>query len=116
MSTLRGSLEEVQLATLLSLLDAGRKTGQLVLLLDSRPEKARLHILGGRVVRAESDGGAGPRNAELVYELLGESRGKFDFRAGLINPQDEVGVSTAQLLLEGARRLDEAANWFRDFR
>lgn len=111
MSTFRGTLQEVGLATLLSLFEAERKTGQLVVIADGRPEKARLYVLGGRVIRAEIDGGGEPRNAELVYELLRESRGKFDFRAQLVNPHDELKLATSQILLEGARRLDEMKGW-----
>lgn len=111
LSTFRGELQTLGLATLLSLLEAERKTGQLVLITEGRPEKARLYILGGRVIRAELDGKSEPRNAELIYELLRESRGKFDLRAGLVNPLDEINLATHQLLIEGARRLDETGTW-----
>ena len=61
----------------------------------------------GRVVAAQSHEG-GPRNADAVYAVLGWQRGKFEFNAFGVDMRDEVEMSTTGLLMEAARRLDEA--------
>ena len=53
----------------------------------------------------------GPRrllNREAVYALLRCSAGRFEFTAFEVLADDEVQASTTSLLLEGARRADEA--------
>ena len=61
----------------------------------------------GHVVRADSDQ---PRltGAAAVYEALTWQTGSFDFLIGDIGGVDEIQSSTTFLLLEGARRIDEA--------
>jgi len=59
------------------------------------------------VVRARRDGTETPRNAELVYRLIAAPRGTFDFRPSKVGIGDEIQGSTARLLLEGIRRLEQ---------
>jgi CheY-like chemotaxis protein len=109
MTAFRGTLDQIGLPSILSLVDMERKTGMLVLVLDPAKEKARVHFVDGRVVRAAFDKKDRPKNAELIYELLGRTEGgKFEFRNMLIDSKDEVHSPTAHLLLEGARLIDEA--------
>jgi DNA-binding response OmpR family regulator len=106
-SAFRGNLEELALPSLLTLLDMERKTGMLVLLLEPEGEKARLFLRRGALVRAKLDARETPRDADLVYDLLSRTRGKFDFRTQPVDGDDAIRAATATLLLEGARRLDE---------
>jgi len=103
----RGRLEEVQLPSLLSILEMERKTGLLDLRLEGG--KTRLHLRKGRVLRAHRVGREGPRDAELIYGLIPTSRGSFDFRPAPVVVRDTIRCSTAQLLLEGIRRMNERA-------
>jgi CheY-like chemotaxis protein len=103
----RGTLEQIGLPSLLSLLEMDRKTGMLVVIVEPENEKARLYLRDGRVLRARFDRRGEPCNADLVYELLSRAQGKFDFRPGVIDPGDEIRTSTAMILMEGARRIDE---------
>ena len=80
----------------------------LVLVLDPAKEKARLYFWEGRVVRAAYDKKDKPKNAELIYELLARTEGKFEFRNMVVDSKDEVHSPTAHLLLEGARLIDES--------
>jgi DNA-binding response OmpR family regulator len=104
---MRGTLAQIGLPTVLGILDMERKSGVLVVAVDGYKSKFRLDLRGGRIVRATLDGAAAPRNAELVYTLLGHSKGRFDFRPCVVVADDEIRTSTATMLLEGARRLDE---------
>jgi CheY-like chemotaxis protein len=107
MTAFRGTLDQIGLPSILSLIDMERKTGMLVLVLEPGKEKARLSFYEGRVVRAAYDKVDKPKNAELVYELLSRTEGKFEFRNMIVEARDEIHSPTARLLLEGARLIDE---------
>lgn len=107
MTAFRGTLDQIGLPSILSLIDMERKTGMLVLVLEPAKEKARLYFYEGRVVRAGYDKKDRPRNAELIYELLSRAEGKFEFRNMVVDTRDEIHSPTAHLLLEGARLIDE---------
>jgi CheY-like chemotaxis protein len=108
MTAFRGTLDQIGLPSILSLVDMERKTGMLVLVLDPGKEKARLYFHNGNVVRANYDKKDKPKNAELIYELLARTEGKFEFRNMVVDAKDEVRSPTAHLLLEGARLIDES--------
>jgi DNA-binding response OmpR family regulator len=108
LSGFRGSLEEVALPSLMSLLEMEQKSGLLVLLLDGEPGKARIHFRNGRALRAKLDNQSAPSNQELIYRLLSRTRGQFDFRPVAVEEGDEINTATTQILLEAARRIDES--------
>jgi hypothetical protein len=107
---LRGRLEQFGLATVLTFLDLERRSGELVVVADDASNKVgRLWLRHGRVLRARIDGSR-RLNKSAVYELLGLERGRFSFaQMDLDGLADELGVPTMQLLMEAARRVDEAA-------
>jgi len=107
LATFGGILEEIGLASLLGLMEMERKTGVLVLTFESLQEKARIYFRDGMVVRARSDRRDSSENAELIYDLLGRREGRFDFRPRIVLDEDEIGMPTAGLLIEGTRLLDE---------
>jgi hypothetical protein len=129
-SVLRGELENVGLPTILSMLEMERRSGVLVL---ERPRQGparvqlgqlgdvgKLHVWEGRVVRARLDGERGSlAGPEAVFEMLSWSEGIFElwrtpFEAPLSQRhEDQVGESTTFLLIEAARRSDEAADALR---
>jgi hypothetical protein len=115
---LRGELDNVGLSTLLTILDMERRSGLLVL---ERPRlSGRLHVRAGRVIRASVEGGrrAPGAGAAAVFEMLSWSEGQFELwqivpdEDDEDDDEDEVGESTTFLLIEGARRADEAAGIF----
>ena len=108
MTGFRGSLEQIGLPSLMTLMEIERKTGQLVIILEDLSDKARVYFLDGRVIRAKLDRSDAPKNAGLIYDLFARSKGKFDFRPCGVDSKDEISLPTAMLLLEGARLLDEA--------
>jgi hypothetical protein len=109
---LRGRLEQFGLATVLTFLDLERRSGELVVVADDagNPNKVgRLWLRQGRVLRARIEGSR-RQNKSAVYDLLGLERGRFSFsQMDLDGLTDELGVPTMQLLMEAARREDEAA-------
>jgi CheY-like chemotaxis protein/Tfp pilus assembly protein PilZ len=100
---LRGALAEISLATLLSLLEFERKSGILLVLHDG--QAGRLFVSQGRVVKVEAGEEGKPR--ERLMRVLDWSTGVFEFTSCEVIGADEIGLSTAALLLEHARIRDE---------
>jgi CheY-like chemotaxis protein len=122
---LAGDLSEIGLPMLLTMLEMEQKNGMLELT-HEQEGVAELYLKRGRVVHAtldytpggDEDKGAGEEgeddelswgveDAECVYYLLKWTEGRFEFKPGEVTMEDRVGASTTQLLMEGARRLDE---------
>lgn len=106
-----GTLGQVGLSSLLTLLELDRKTGVLTLSRDSggsAEEVARLSLVGGRCHAAEFEAASEPRDAECVYQLLEWNDGRFEFNQQAVTVPDRIGRSTTGLLIEGARIADEA--------
>jgi DNA-binding response OmpR family regulator/Tfp pilus assembly protein PilZ len=100
---LRGSLAEISLATLLSLLEFERKSGILLVLHEG--EAGRLFVAQGRVVKVEA--GEAGTSRERLMKVLDWSTGVFEFTSCEVIGADEIGLSTSALLLEHARIRDE---------
>lgn len=105
LSALRGALDQLGLSSVLTVLEMERKTG--ILLCERESSTARLFLRKGRVIRADSDAPS-LYGAAAVYEALSWRSGSFDFLIGDIGGVDDIQASTTFLLLEGARRADEA--------
>lgn len=107
---LRGDLQHVRLGSVLSFLEAEKKTGDLRL--DNGDDHAVLRIIGG-VLRDVKHLGRWSHPHERVFELLSWAGGQFEFFA--LPPGSEVEggplepTSVTYLLMEHARREDEAA-------
>jgi len=101
---LRGQLGELSLGTLLSLFDIERKSGIVSLIRGQ--SLARLHISEGRVVRISGPSAEGTPVARAM-KVLDWTSASFDFVPATIEGEDELGLSTQQLLLEHARIRDE---------
>ena len=103
--TLRGDLEHVALASVLSFLALEQKTGVLLLVGEA---SARVYLRGGQPLRIEIDetpvAGTGD---PALQALLGWSRGQFEFAVQEVACADELATSVNALLLEHARRSDE---------
>jgi two-component system, OmpR family, response regulator len=103
---LRGRLEQFGLATVLTFLDLERRSGELLVIADERV--GRVWLRTGRVVAARIEGSRRVNRA-AIYELLSWDRGRFAFTLREVPPSiDEVGAPTTMLLVEAARRADEA--------
>jgi CheY-like chemotaxis protein len=104
---LAGTLEQFGAASVLMLLDLERRSG--VLIVTAALGRGRIYVREGRVLRAVVEGQPQLRAALAVFELLTWSDGRFEFHAGPVEGEDEIGSSTSFLLLEGARLQDEDA-------
>jgi CheY-like chemotaxis protein len=105
-----GTLDQIGLSSVLTILEMERKSGVLVLARPGGGETGRVFLRDGRVVRARIDGKPTPKNEQAVYYLLTWIEGKFEFSSLEVDMEDEVKSSTQHLLIEGARLLDELRN------
>jgi CheY-like chemotaxis protein len=103
-SGLQGTLEQVGLASVLAMAQLERASGLLIARRDG--ETARLFFRRGRPIAARFEGDM-RKGARVIYELLTWSQGQFAFHRMDVEVADEIGLSTDELLLEGARRIDE---------
>lgn len=105
-ATVTGSLSQLSAADLLQTAAVARRSG--VLLLRRGRRAARLTLVDGRVLDAVADDGR--RGVEVVYDAALWEDGSFeaDFRqVEVSDPTIDEGIGP--LLLEAARRADEAA-------
>jgi CheY-like chemotaxis protein len=108
---IHGSLDQLGLSSLLIVLEMERKSGVLVLSRggeNGQAEVGRVFLRSGRVARARLDGKLAPKNHTAVYHMLTWVDGSFEFTSLEVEMDDEVKTSTTALLMEGARRIDEA--------
>ena len=105
---LRGDLEQVSLASVLSFLELEKKTGILSVMSD---QSAKIHIEEGRLLKVEPDGGppVDATSRQLLYKMLDWRRGHFEFVVSKVACEDEVHASLTSILLDHARVSDEAA-------
>ena len=104
---LHGRLEEFGLATVLTFLDLERRSGEVLAVSGERTGRVRLR--GGQVISARIEGSRRVNRA-AIYELLSWSVGWFAFTQDeLPDAADEIGASTALILMDAALRSDEAA-------
>jgi hypothetical protein len=104
-ASLRGELEKVSLASVLTFLELERKSGELVVEGD---QIARLQIRDGRPLRIDIEDAPPTPQLEMVYALLDWPRGHFHFTHRDVESSDDIGTSSTALLLEHARMKDES--------
>ena len=105
LSALRGEMDQIALSSILTVLEMERKNG--IVMVEHGNQTGRLFLRKGRIIRAEIDDPASS-GAPAVYQMLTWGAGSFDFLAGGVGGVDELQTSTTYLLMEGARRMDEA--------
>lgn len=106
-SALRGDLGQVSVASLLSWLDAERRSG--VLILRGGTGEASVHVAQGRITRVDLPGATSGSLLERCMSMLDEYKeGRFAMTHATPDTRGD-GLPIAGLLLEHAQRADEAA-------
>lgn len=103
----RGALDQIGLPSVLTILEMEGRSGTLLVRREISEETARLSLRDGRVLAARIGDKDSLRTIDAVAALLAWSRGDFEFTAGDVDLEDEVGKSTTSLLMTAARLLDE---------
>jgi CheY-like chemotaxis protein len=107
---IHGTLEQLGLSSLLVILEMERKSG--ILRVEKAGATGRIFAREGRIIAARIEGEAAPKDAkkgaQAVYHMLTWSSGRFDFSVVDVDMEDEVQSTTTNLLMEGARLIDES--------
>lgn len=107
-AALTGNLEEIGLSMLLTLLEMERKSGILRVTDEDERHVAQIYLRDGHVVHATMKSeDIRAVNEDCIYFLLNWTAGRFEFNLADIQMEDQIGQSTTQLLMEGAKRIDE---------
>jgi uncharacterized protein (TIGR02266 family) len=105
---LRGDLSHVALPSVLSLAEMERRTGSLLLVRDD--ETITLLLKDGAVVRIDLPARyADKKGIERFFHALDWTQGQFELSAIEVDVEDELQLPISFVLLEHARRQDEAA-------
>ncbi|MBK8592514.1 MAG: DUF4388 domain-containing protein [Sandaracinaceae bacterium] len=99
-----GSLREMSLPDVIQILSNGRKSGKLAL--SSSSGNGEIQFGAGAICDARFGDRTG---ADAVYALLSLSEGEFALDPTFLPLRNVINLPTESLLLEGMRRLDEAA-------
>ena len=99
---LTGSLQEIEPADLIQLIDMGRKSG--VLMVSDDKDRTVLYFRNGQLVHAVDANESEAR--EVVYAFVARTTGQFVFETRDPGCADTLSESTEGLVLEGMRRLD----------
>ena len=104
---IRGTLDQMGIASLLTILEMERRTGRLVVRRSSSKQTSVIYVREGSIVRVVLKHHPDLKGVEAAYELLTWGDGAFEFRPMPVEDEDEVQANAASILLEAARRLDE---------
>jgi DNA-binding response OmpR family regulator len=102
---LSGDLSQFGISTPLSILELERKTG--VLTLERPPERAEIVIELGRITRAAIEGKPVRSIVDCIGELITWTTGRFSFAEQPVEASEGLHATTASILLEAARKMDE---------
>jgi hypothetical protein len=108
-SVLRGELDNVGLPTLLTILEMERRSGLLVV--ERERITGRVWVRDGRVIEGGRRSELRGTGIDAVCAMLGWEDGQFELWQGVSSDSDdgaEITESTTYLLMEAARRSDEA--------
>ena len=105
--SLSGSLEQLGVHAVLTIMEMESKSGVLVLV-GAGKAKGRIFLRQGRPVGALLEGVTELTDADAVFAMLYWRRGSFEFSVAEVDMEDQINMSVTHLLMEGARLMDEA--------
>ncbi|HOS43695.1 MAG TPA: DUF4388 domain-containing protein, partial [Armatimonadota bacterium] len=105
----KGTFKDIAFVELLQLMHETQKTGRLEVTIDRR--WAMVIFQAGQVWHVEPRGFRGASPDEVIFEMIAATDGTFVFQRLQVLPTLErtVQMSTDALILEGTKRLDDAA-------
>jgi CheY-like chemotaxis protein len=98
---LRGTLDQIGMATLLSVLSAGGRSGILRLSGDVVRDDVLIYLVRGQLHRVEVQGRGRLTADEILHELFRRLEGEFEFAPMSLRLADEVNLPMNRLLMRG---------------
>jgi two-component system KDP operon response regulator KdpE len=105
-SALRGSLEDMPLTSVLSFVEVERRSGKLLVV--SGADLATIYVRDGRIVDVDFPKSSKQEVLEQLFEVLDLMVGQFELINSDVDREDRVQQATGFVLMEHARRSDEA--------
>jgi len=100
---LKGTLDQVGMATLLSVLSTGRRSGILRLAGGVLGDEALVYLVRGEIHRVDVQGRGRLTGDEALQQLFRRLEGGFEFCPMALRLSNELNVSMTKILLQGAR-------------
>lgn len=101
----QGRLAGVHLADILQMLQLNRKEGELLVTTDTA--SGMICVKDGQVFNATANGA---EREKAFFRILSWKDGMFEFRPTRITAPRKLALSTANLIMEGTRQMDEYEN------
>ncbi len=108
-----GNLAQVGLNEIVQVIEMNEKSGELILYSPEKKPLGKVHFDRGCLIHAESDQLVGP---EAFFDLLTIDKGSFKFFIRDVGVNTTIADSNMALLMEGARRIDEAKAFYQKIR
>lgn len=102
-----GTLDQIGLASIITLLGTSGKTGILTLTRAGEGESGRLFMRDGNILKIRVDSNPDIENIEAFTVLMRWKNATFSFRVQDVTAHDELGVPMEHLLMEASRIFDE---------
>ncbi|MBI4701583.1 MAG: response regulator [Deltaproteobacteria bacterium] len=103
---LEGKLNRLGLSTVLAMLGMERKTG--VLALSNPPDECEIQLRDGEVVAVSMPLDPDVSPEDCIGQILSWQDGSFSFAEQAVSAERQTEKGLTELLLDGARRLDES--------
>ena len=107
---IQGSLDEIGLASVLTLVCMGEQTGVLKLRAPSTRQSARILIRAGRILKIGVENKSKLTPVQAIAHIMGWKGATFSFSQLDVTSRDEVNATTEQLLMHASQILDEGHN------
>lgn len=101
---LKGTLDQIGMASLLSVLGMGRRSGILRLSGWADAEDVLIYLVKGELFRIEVQGRGRLTSEEVIQQLFRWFQGSFEFLPMRLRVSNELNLSLNALLLQGARQ------------
>lgn len=104
---MQGSLSDIGLASILTLLGSGDKSGVLSVTGPEEHERGQVILRDGAILRIRLDREPELPAVDAVARMIKWRQGKFVFSMQDVTARDEVRMPTEHLLMEASRLIDE---------
>lgn len=107
-SGMRGNVDQIGLASILTLLSSGEKTGVLTMTRADGGLNGQIYLREGNILKAEIDDEDELDQMSSFCKIMGWAGAMFSFSRQDVTIDDELNIPTEHLLMEASRILDEA--------
>ena len=106
-SGMRGNVDQIGLASILTLLSGGDKTGVLTLTRADGRSVGNIYLRDGVILQAQIDDEDDADQMGCFCKIMGWAGASFSFSRQKVTVEDKLKIPTEHLLMEASRILDE---------